>query len=144
MSHPPSPYGGSPYGGPPPGGPPYGGPPPGGPPGPYGQPGGPRGGLSDRAKFWIGVALALPVVLLGSVVSGAVSSLMSLLGADPGVSAAIAGLVGLVELAALVVAVVFERTRWFAIGVIAGTAILLILAAGACVVLIVALTNSYS
>ena len=41
-------------------------------------------------------------------------------------------------------AIVFARTRWFAIGVIAGLAVILILAAGACVVLIVALTNSYS
>jgi hypothetical protein len=44
----------------------------------------------------------------------------------------------------VVAAVVFARTRWFAIGVIAGVAVLFVLAAGACVVLIIGLTSSYS
>ena len=52
--------------------------------------------------------------------------------------------VGLGELAALVAAIVFAPTRWFAIGVIAGVAVLFILAAGACVVLIIGLSSSYS
>ena len=146
MSQPPSPYGGPP--GPP--GPPYGGPPYGGPPGPYppqqqpGQPNGQPSGMSNKAKFWIGVALALPVVLLGSIISGGPRPSSTASAGTPTPLAAVAFVVGLGELAALVAAIVLARTRWFAIGVIAGVAVLFVLAAGACVVLIVGLTSSYN
>ena len=50
----------------------------------------------------------------------------------------------LVVLGALVAGIVWERTRWFAVGIIAGIAIIGVVAAGACVVLLVALTSSYS
>jgi uncharacterized membrane protein YqjE len=50
----------------------------------------------------------------------------------------------LLELAALVVALVLPKTRWFALGAIAGIAVLTVLAAGACVVLLVAFSRSFS
>ncbi|MCW2761240.1 MAG: hypothetical protein JWR85_1441 [Marmoricola sp.] len=53
-----------------------------------------------------------------------------------------AGVLALLMLAGFVFMVVAERTRWIALGILAGVAILFILAAGACVVLIVALNNS--
>ena len=138
MSQPPSPYGGPP-------GPPYGGPPYGGPPGPYPpqQPGRPSG-MSNKAKFWIGVVLALPVLVLAGIISGAASAVVDGISGDSNAAAAVAFVVGLGELAALVAAIVFAPTRWFAIGVIAGVAVLFVLAAGACVVLIVGLSSSYS
>ena len=141
MSQPPSPYGGPPE----PPGPPYGGPPYGGPPGPYPpqQPGRPSG-MSNKAKFWIGVVLALPVLVLAGIISGAASAVVDGISGDSNAAAAVAFVVGLGELAALVAAIVFAPTRWFAIGVIAGVAVLFVLAAGACVVLIVGLSSSYN
>jgi hypothetical protein len=100
--------------------------------------------MSNKAKFWIGVALALPVVIVAGIISGAASALVDGISGSSDAGAAVAFVVGLGELAALVAAIVFARTRWFALGVIAGVAVLLILAAGACVVLIVAVTSSYS
>jgi uncharacterized membrane protein len=100
--------------------------------------------MSNKAKFWIGVALALPVLILSGIISGAASAVVDGISSDSNAAAAVAFVVGLGELAAVVAAVVFARTRWFAIGVIAGVAVLFVLAAGACVVLIIGLTSSYS
>lgn len=133
------PYGGPPagYGGPPGGPPAY-------PPGPYPQPQGPRPGMSNKAKFWIGVALSIPAVILGAVVSGGGSAVVSALGGDPQAGAILSSVLGLLMFAGLIAAIVFERTRWFALGIIAGVAVLLILLAGACIVLLVALSQSFS
>jgi uncharacterized membrane protein len=100
--------------------------------------------MSNKAKFWIGVALALPVLILSGIISGAASAVVDGISSDSNAAAAVAFVVGLGELAAVVAAVVFARTRWVAIGVIAGVAVLFVLAAGVCVVLIIGLTSSYS
>ena len=42
----------------------------------------------------------------------------------------------------MVVALVLPKTRWFALGAIAGIAVLAVVAAGACVVLLAAYSNS--
>lgn len=131
--------------------PPYGGPPgsqpPGGyPPGSYPQ--GPQnerpGGRSNKAKFWIGVVLALPALFVAAVVSGGGSALADALGADPMAGTIISSVLSLLLLAGYIAMIVIERTRWLALGMLAGAAILVILLAGACVVLLVALSNSYS
>ncbi len=57
---------------------------------------------------------------------------------DPAVGAAVSGVLAL-DLRGVLAAIVIPKTRWFALGILAGTAVLLILAAGACVVLLVAL-----
>ena len=125
--------------------PPYDGPPGPYPPNPYGSgPEQPRDGMSNKAKFWIGVALAIPVIIVGSVISGASSAVINAISGDSAAGAAVVGIVSLGQLGLFIAAVVWEKTRWFALGILAGTAVLLILAAGACVVLIVALTNSYN
>ncbi len=125
--------------------PPYGGPPGPYPPNPYGPgPGQPRDGMSNKAKFWIGVALTIPVLIVAGIVSGASSAVVEGVGGDASAGAAVAGVVGLLQLAVFVAAVIIEKTRWFALGVLAGTATLLILAAGACVVLIIGLSQSFS
>ena len=121
--------------------PPVGPPPPGWQPYPQ-QP--PPSGMSNTAKFWIGVLLALPVVILGSIVVGIVSGIGSALDDSGTASGVLGSLAGFGELIALVVAIIFAKTRWFAIGVIAGVAVLTVLAAGACVVLLVAFSNSFS
>jgi hypothetical protein len=100
--------------------------------------------MSNKAKFWIGAVLALPVIVVAGLISGAVSAVADGITGSSSVTGIAAALVGFGELAAVIGAIVWERTRWFAIGVIAGGAVLLILAAGACIVLLVAFTNSYN
>ena len=126
--------------------PPYGGPPGNHPPGPYLPPGPdqPRRGMSNKARFWIGVALSLPALVVAGIVTGGGSALADGLGADPQVGGVVSLVLGLLLLAGFVAAIVVARTRWFALGILAGVAILFILAAGACVVLLVAFTSSYS
>jgi hypothetical protein len=100
--------------------------------------------MSNTAKFWIGAVLALPVAVLGSIVIGIASGIGSALDDTGTASAILAGLASLLELAALVVALVLPKSRWFALGAIAGIAVLTVLAAGACVVLLVAFSNSFN
>jgi hypothetical protein len=99
--------------------------------------------MSNKAKFWVGVVLALPTIVLAGLISGATSAVADGISGDSALAGVVAVVVGLAELGALIGAIVWGRTRWFAVGVIAGGAVLLILAAGACVVLLVALSNSY-
>ena len=100
--------------------------------------------MSNTAKFWIGLVLALPVAIVAGIIVGVVSGIGSALD-DSGTASGILGSVaGFGELVAVVVALVFAKTRWFALGVIAGIAVLTVLAAGACVVLLVAFSKSFS
>ena len=144
---PPSPYGGPPVDGPndgPGNGPPNG--PPGSypPPYPYQDPGRPPQGMSNKAKFWIGAALALPAMVVAGIITGAGSAVADGLGADPQVGAVVSSILGLLLLVGFIAAIVVDRTRWFALGMLAGAAVLFILAAGACVVLLVAFVSSYN
>jgi len=134
---PPPPYGGPPQ-------PPYGGPPNPYGPGQYPPPEGQRPGMSNKSAFWIGVVLALPALFVVSLVLGVGAAVGEGLVGDPAVGGVISALLGVGLLAGLVTAIVVPKTRWFALGVLAGAAILLIVAAGACVVLLIALTQSYS
>jgi hypothetical protein len=117
-------------------------PPYGGPPMPY-PPGGrePGTGMSNKAKFWIGVALAIPALIVSGIVTGAGTALVDAVGGDPALGATLSTVLGLLVLAGFIAMVVYPRTRWFALGIMAGTAVLLILFAGACVALLVAYSN---
>ncbi len=119
-------------------------PPYGGPPGPYpqGHSDQPRSGMSNKAKFWIGVALTIPALFLAGAVSAVPSAVLDGMNADPSVGGVVGLVLMLVMLGLFVTAIVLERTRWFALGILAGTAILFVLAAGACVALLVAYSNS--
>jgi hypothetical protein len=147
---PPSPYGSGqgqqpqqPPQGQPPQGPPPQGPPPGFSPYPY-QPQKPPG-MSNRARFWIGVALAIPVLVLAGTVNGIAGAIGSAV--DPNTGSMTGVLVVIVDLlmfVGLVVAIVMPRTRYFALGVLAGVAILFVLLAGACVLLLAGLSGGFS
>ena len=129
MSMPPSPYG--PQG-------PY-GPLPGQPPG--APPPAPR---RNKGKFWLGVVLSLPALLVVAFFFGGVVSAVDAAGA-PAELTSLAGLVaGLLVLTGVVALIVVERTRWIGVGLIAGAAIWAIVAAGACIALLVAVSNSYN
>jgi hypothetical protein len=103
----------------------------------------PPSGMSNTSKFWIGAVLALPVVVIGSILIGIASGIGSAFDDTGTASAILGGLASVLELAAVVVALVLPRTRWFALGAIAGIAVLAVVAAGACVVLIAAYSNSF-
>ncbi|MGG5257146.1 hypothetical protein [Phycicoccus avicenniae] len=130
MSTPPSPP-------PPPPGPPPGLPP--GPPGPsapYGAPPppGPRRGMSNKGLFWIGVVVGVfgaPALAIGLLVLLAVVS-----GSSDGPSVALQLLVVFVPVALVAAALVYRRSRWVALGALAGGAVVLIVLGGACIALI--------
>ena len=98
--------------------------------------------MSNKAKFWIGVLLTIPAIIVGSVITGVGSAAVDAVNGDPAIGAAVSSLLGLLILAAYIAMIVIPKTRWFALGILAGTAVLFILAAGACVALIVAYSNS--
>jgi hypothetical protein len=95
-----------------------------------------RRGRSSVARFWIGVALCIPTLF----VVGVLESLPTAVGRAvhlPGELSAIATLglnAGL--LAAVVVGLVREATRFVVVGILAGLAVLFVLAAGACIALL--------
>jgi hypothetical protein len=98
------------------------------PPGNY-----PAGGYSapqrsDRWKVWLGIALAIPVLAVTTVLAGAVGQVDNL--------GSLAGLIGLTGLLGPIVLLFLPATRKLALGLIIGYAALVILAAGACVALI--------
>jgi hypothetical protein len=101
-----------------------------------------RRGRSNVAKFWIGVALCIPTLFL----VGVLESLPTFVGDAvnlPGELSAIAtfGLnIGL--LGAFIVGIVRESTRFIVVGILAGVAILFVLAAGACIALLAGIASS--
>jgi len=76
------------------------------------------------------------------VITGVGSAAVNAVNGDPTIGAAVSSVLGLLIFAAYIAAIVIPRTRWFALGILAGTAVLFILAAGACVALLVAYSNS--
>ena len=56
--------------------------------------------MSNTAKFWIGVVLALPVVIVGSIIVGIASGIGSALDDTGTASAILGGVASLVELVA--------------------------------------------
>lgn len=111
------------------------------PPSPYGAPPPvpPPTGMSNRAKFWLGFALAVPVFIAVQVLFGVVFTALSAVDAP----APVLGVSGVLEavllLGALVALVIIQRTRWVALGLLAGAAAVVIVLGGACIVLITAL-----
>lgn len=146
-----------PYGAPPPGyGPgqsPYGAPQPGygQDPSYYGAPGQPGApwnyapsappGRSNTAKFWIGAALSIPGLVAVGFITGALGNAATYV--DPTFGSIVTLGLGMAVFVAVVVGAVVQKTRWYAIGVIAAFGVLAILAAGACIVLIASLTGAF-
>ena len=115
------------------------------PPSPYGQPpqAPPPSGMSNKAKFWLGVVLAIPAVFVGPLIVAAAVNLGQVIAPDSPLSGVLGGIASLLLLAMFIVLIALDRTRWIGLGMLAGIAALFILAAGACVALLVAYSNSY-
>ncbi len=140
---PPNPYGqppGNPYGQPP-GLPP--GQPPGGPVGPSaGGPGRPpRRGPSNVARFWIGVALCLPVLFVAGALQAVPSIIADSLSLPPEVGQFSTLGLDLALFAAFIAGLVVEKTRFIVLGIMAGIAVLFVVAAGACILLLAGLAT---
>jgi hypothetical protein len=90
----------------------------------------PRARPKDTWKIWLGIGLAIPVLIAGSLLAAGVSAIDS--------SGAVSGLVGLAMFLGPFVLLVPSSTRKFALGLLIAYAVLLILAAGACVALLAA------
>jgi hypothetical protein len=114
------------------------------PPPPYGlPPGGPPPRRSgNKGRFWLGVVLAIPAVILGPVLIGVAGALGDAVASGTSLGVILGGMTALALLAGVVILVALERTRWVGLGMLAGFAGLFILGAGACVALIVAYSNS--
>ena len=87
----------------------------------------------DTWKIWLGIGLAIPVLIAGSLLAAGASAIDS--------SGAVSGLLGLAVFVGPFVLLVPSSTRKLALGLLIGYAVLLILAAGACVALLAAYNN---
>jgi hypothetical protein len=96
----------------------------------------PRRRRSNTSKFWIGVVLCVPALF----VVGVLESLPTLVGNALNLPDALSTIatfgLNLGLLAAFVVGLVRDSTRFVFVGILAGLAILFVLAAGACIVLL--------
>jgi hypothetical protein len=132
------------------------GPPPGLPPGlpPGRPPSGPGGqapypwqppqppGMSPRGKFWLGVALAVPVLLGCLFLVLLVGTLATSISEDPDTQGILVGAALVAVLAAWVALVAVRRTRMVALGAAAGAAVVTVVLGGACVALIAAVSGT--
>ena len=102
-----------------------------------------RRGRSNVAKFWIGVALCLPALFVVGLLESLPTVVGNAVGLPDGLSAvATLGMnVGL--LGAAVVGLVREATRFVVLGMLAGVAMLFVLAAGACIALLAGVGSGY-
>ena len=154
---PPNPYGQNPYGqnpyGQPPAGPPGlppgqrpPGQPPSGPSGPVGPSSGgpwrpPRRGRSNVAKFWTGVALCLPALFVAGALQAIPRAIASSLSLPPELGQFSTLGLDLALFGAFITGLVVEKTRFIVLGILAGIAVLFVVAAGACVLLLAGLAS---
>jgi hypothetical protein len=102
-----------------------------------------RRGRSNVAKFWIGVALCLPAVFVVGVLGSLPTIVGNAVNLPSGLSALATFGMSVALLAIAVLGLVRERTRFIVVGMLAGLAILFVLAAGACIVLLTGVGSSY-
>jgi len=89
----------------------------------------------------MGAGLTVPGLFVLGAVTGIISNVAS--GIDQSLGAIVSLVLGGLGLAALIYGLVVEKLRFYALGVIAALGLLAILAAGACIVLIMSLANAY-
>jgi hypothetical protein len=92
--------------------------------------------MSNKAKFWLGVALALPALIVGPLIVGAAVNIGQVISADGPLSGILGGGASLALLIAFIGLIVVDRTRWIGLGMLAGIAVLFVVAAGACIALL--------
>lgn len=101
-----------------------------------------RRGLSNVAKFWIGVALCVPALILAAVLGSLPTVVGNRVNLPPELSAIATFGMSVGLLATGIVGLVRGSTRFIVVGMLAGLAILFVLAAGACIALLVGVAGS--
>jgi len=102
----------------------------------------PRRGRSNVAKFWIGVALCIPALFVVGVLESIPTAVGNALNLPSELSAIATLGLDVALLAAVVVGLVKEATRFLVLGILAGVAVLFVLAAGACIVLLTGVSSN--
>lgn len=87
-------------------------------------------------KFWIGVALCLPVLFVAGALQAVPSAIADAMSLPPEVGQYSTLGLDLVLVAGFIAGLVVERTRFVVLGILAGTAVLFVVAAGACILLL--------
>ena len=88
-------------------------------------------GISNRSKFWIGVLLVLPVLGIAGTLIGIVATLIG-----GRVGDVVGSLMGVGVLVSLIAGVAWKKTRWLVAGMLAGGAVVTVMAAIAVVVVL--------
>jgi hypothetical protein len=88
----------------------------------------PQARPKETWKIWLGIGLAIPVLIASTVLAAGASEIDS--------SGALSGLFGLAAFLGPFVLLIPQATRKVALGLLIGYAVLFILAAGACVALL--------
>lgn len=97
--------------------------------------------MSNGARFGIGVLLSLPALVLAGVVQAVPQMVQGALSLPPELAAVSSLVLNLALLALFILGLVKERTRFVVLGMMAGVAILFVLAAGACILLLTGVTT---
>ena len=97
--------------------------------------------MSNGARFGIGVLLSLPALVLAGVVQAVPQMVQRALSLPPELAAVSSLVLNLALLALFILGLVKERTRFVVLGMMAGVAILFVLAAGACILLLTGVTT---
>jgi hypothetical protein len=98
--------------------------------------------MSPRGKFWLGAALAVPVLVGVLVLVLTVGTLATSITEDPDVQGLLVLLSVIAVLAGWIALVAVRRTRMVALGAAAGAAVVTVVLGGACVALIAAVSGS--
>jgi hypothetical protein len=98
--------------------------------------------MSSRGRFWLGVALSVPVLIGVLVLVLFVGTLATSLTPDPDLQGVLVLVALVAVLAAWVALVVVPRTRMVALGAAAGAAVVAVVLGGVCVALIAAVSGS--
>lgn len=98
--------------------------------------------MSARGKFWLGVALAVPVLIGVLFLVLLVGTVATSVTADPDTQGVLVGGAVVAVLAVWVALVAGRRTRMVALGAAAGAAVVTVVLGGACVALIAAVSGN--
>ena len=93
------------------------------------------------AKFWIGVALCLPALFVAGALQAIPIAVADALSLPPEVGQFSTLGLDLALFGAFIAGLVMEKTRFIVLGILAGIAVLFVVAAGACILLLAGLAS---
>ena len=103
----------------------------------------PRRGRSNVFKFWMGVLLCLPALFVAGALQAVPRAVGDALSLPPEVGQFSTLGLDLGLFVAFIAGLVVEKTRFIVLGIIAGVAVLFVVAASACILLLAGLASGY-